>query len=145
MKYTSFIVFSLLLVIILAGCSPKKELTLDSKHAKLPDYVTSSSDIIKQTYIMAAEYPKVLASVPCYCGCTGDGHKSNLDCFVSGISKDNQVTEWDQHGVSCDTCVDIAQDSVEMYQDGKSLKDINKLIVKKYESVGEPTPTPVPK
>jgi hypothetical protein len=31
-----------------------------------------------------------------------------------------------------------------MYQDGKDLKDIHRLIVKKYESFGESTPTPIP-
>jgi hypothetical protein len=41
--------------------------------------------------------------------------------------------------------VEIAREATEMYQDGKELKEINRLITKKYESYGEPTPTPVPK
>ncbi|PLR99902.1 hypothetical protein CVD19_02285 [Bacillus sp. T33-2] len=32
-----------------------------------------------------------------------------------------------------------------MDQDGKDLKDINRLITKKYDNYGTPTPTPVPK
>lgn len=32
-----------------------------------------------------------------------------------------------------------------MHQDGKDLKEINRLVTKKYEDMGEPTPTPVPK
>jgi hypothetical protein len=41
--------------------------------------------------------------------------------------------------------VKIAREATEMYQDGKDRKDINKLILEKYEDYGEPTPTPVPK
>lgn len=32
-----------------------------------------------------------------------------------------------------------------MNQNGKSLKEINKYILEKYEDFGEPTPTPTPK
>ncbi|HAQ08727.1 MAG TPA: hypothetical protein DCR24_14905 [Bacillus bacterium] len=32
-----------------------------------------------------------------------------------------------------------------MNQDGKELKEIHRLILKKYESFGTPTPTPEPK
>ncbi|NMD71808.1 hypothetical protein HHO41_16035 [Bacillus sp. DNRA2] len=32
-----------------------------------------------------------------------------------------------------------------MNKDGKSLKEINSYITKKYEDFGEPTPTPTPK
>jgi hypothetical protein len=32
-----------------------------------------------------------------------------------------------------------------MYKDGKSLKEINSTILKKYDYYGEPTPTTVPK
>ncbi|MCL6572814.1 MAG: PCYCGC domain-containing protein [Bacillus sp. (in: Bacteria)] len=49
---------------------------------------------------MAAQNPQVLASVPCYCGCGGEGHESNLDCFVDQIGANNVVTEWDQMGIS---------------------------------------------
>ncbi len=77
------------------------ELKLDSKHAPLPDYVLATPEMVQETYVMAAEYPEVLASVPCYCSCgTGAGHKSNLDCFVKGIGNNNAVTEWDNHGTA---------------------------------------------
>lgn len=32
-----------------------------------------------------------------------------------------------------------------MYDGGKELKEINRLIKEKYKEYGEPTPTPVPK
>lgn len=92
---------SVFILLLLSACGEKEELALDSKHEELPDYVMSSSKDVQEAYIMAAQYPKVLASVPCYCGCFHeDGHISNLDCFVEGMGSDNAVTGWDSMGVS---------------------------------------------
>ncbi|NMD71809.1 hypothetical protein HHO41_16040 [Bacillus sp. DNRA2] len=100
MKRLAFILV-IVSMIVLAGCGKDEKLTLDSKHKELPDYVKNTSELIQETYIMAATYPEVLASVPCYCGCgSTDGHVSNLDCFVGGMDKNNAVVEWDQMGVA---------------------------------------------
>lgn len=97
-----FLVFSV--VLIIAGCGSKldsKKWTLDKKHEPLPDYVLNTSEKIQQTYIMASEYPSVVAQVPCYCGCgVSDGHKSNLDCFIDQFGDDNAVTGWDSMGIA---------------------------------------------
>lgn len=101
MKYSNFIMVLLLLTGLLAGCSSKNDLSLDSKHEKFPDFVLSGSEIVQETYIMASEYPEALASAPCFCGCNeGAGHMSNLDCFVKNMGSDNAVTEWDPHGTA---------------------------------------------
>jgi hypothetical protein len=101
-RLTALLLTGIIALSILSGCSSNKEkLSLDSKDKALPDYVLNTSDKIKETYIMAATYPQVLASVPCYCGCgTTDGHKSNLDCFVDQFGDDQNVEEWDSMGVS---------------------------------------------
>lgn len=98
---------SLLLLIILvagfiAGCDSKKEnVGLNSKHNPLPDYVLNSSAKVQETYIMASNNVKVLAQVPCYCGCgTQDGHESNLDCYVDKLGSNNAVEEWDPMSIS---------------------------------------------
>lgn len=144
-KYSYLLVIILALSAILAGCGTKKvDLTLDKKNQPLPDYVLTSSDKVKNTYLMAAKYPEVLANVPCYCGCVSDGHMSNLNCFVSKMGPNNAVQAWDQHGIGCDVCVNIANDAVQMHQDGKSPKEIYELIQEKYSSLGQPTPTPEP-
>lgn len=97
-----FLIFSV--VLIVAGCGSKvdsKKFTLDKKHQPLPDYVLNTSEKVQQTYIMASQYPEVVAQVPCYCGCgVSDGHKSNLDCFIDHIGDDNAVAEWDSMGIS---------------------------------------------
>lgn len=142
----------LLLLIVLiagiaAGCSNKKEnLSFNSKkNTPLPDYVLNSSQKVKNTYILASNYSKVLSQVPCYCGCGSDGHTSNLNCFIDKMGPNSSVQAWDQHGIDCDVCVDIANDAVQMHVDGKNSKDIYQLIKEKYSNVGQPTPTPEPK
>jgi hypothetical protein len=145
-RYTFIFVIIFSLAAILAGCGAKKEnLTLDKKNTPLPEYVLNSSDKVKQTYLMAAKYPKVLSSVPCYCGCVTDGHMSNLSCFVQKMGTNNAVKAWDQHGIGCDICVDIANDAVQMHESGKSPKEIYRMIKEKYSDSGDPTPTPEPK
>ncbi|WHY84606.1 PCYCGC motif-containing (lipo)protein [Neobacillus novalis] len=147
-RITTLLFFCFTVALIVAGCGSKldkEKWALDKKHKSLPDYVLSSSEKVQETYVMAATYPEVIASVPCYCGCSVEGHKSNLDCFVKQVGGENAVTEWDSHGISCDTCVDIARDAVDMHLDGKSPKKIHDLITKKYENYGDPTPTPEPK
>ncbi|WP_051633432.1 PCYCGC motif-containing (lipo)protein [Bacillus sp. UNC41MFS5] len=147
-RITSLLFLGILFAIVAAGCSSKlsdETWKLDKKHSPLPDFVLNTSEKINETYVMAATYPEVVASVPCYCGCVVEGHKSNLDCFVKQVGGNNIVTEWDSHGISCDTCIDIARDAVEMHLSGKSPNKIYQLITGKYEDIGEPTPTPEPK
>lgn len=99
-----FIITSLLAGGVLTGCAAEKnseELTLDSKHKPLPEYVLNASPIVKETYLMTAKYPEVVNSVPCYCGCYAeDGHKSNLDCFIKEMGSDDEVIEWDPMSIS---------------------------------------------
>lgn len=101
MKYAKYTLLFVIIISLLAGCNSNKDLSLDSKHVKFPDFVLSTSPQVQETYVMAAENPEVLASVPCFCGCgDGAGHKSNLDCFVKNMGSDNEVTEWDPHGTA---------------------------------------------
>lgn len=77
------------------------DLTLDSKHKPLPDYVLSSSQKVQETYIMASKYPDVLSKVPCFCGCgTQDGHVSNLQCYIDKMGPNNAVEQWDSMSIS---------------------------------------------
>lgn len=100
-RLTSLLFTAIVSLILLAGCGSEEKLVLDSKHKELPDYVLNTSEKIQETYIMAATYPQVLASVPCFCGCyTQDGHISNLDCFVDKLGPNNAVVEWDPMSIS---------------------------------------------
>jgi hypothetical protein len=101
-RITSLLFLCIVIAIVTAGCSSKKEnLSLDKKHEPLPDYVLNTSDKIQETYIMATNYPEVISQVPCYCGCgVSDGHKSNLDCFIDQFGDDNAVVEYDSMGIA---------------------------------------------
>ncbi len=97
------LILAILAIGVISACSSldTKNLALDPKHPALPDYVMKSSKKVQETYILAAQYPEVLESVPCYCGCGADsGHESNLDCFIAGMDGNMAVTEWDPHGIS---------------------------------------------
>lgn len=102
LKFTSLLLSGVLAVGFVSGCSSNtEELKLDPKHKPLPDYVLNSSEKIIETYTMAATYPEVVASVPCYCGCfEQDGHVSNLDCYIDQMGPDNSVQEWDAMSIS---------------------------------------------
>ncbi len=101
-KLSSLLVLCFAIVLIAAACSSNKaNVTLDKKHAPLPDYVLNAPEKVQETYKMVSNYPEVVAQVPCYCGCgVSDGHKSNLDCFIGHFGGDNAVSEWDPMGIS---------------------------------------------
>lgn len=103
-RLAALVITGILTIGIATGCSSgneAKELVLDPKHTAMPDYVINSSPIVQETYLMAANYPEVLASVPCYCNCNASaGHMSNLDCFVKDMGPENTINEWDPHGIA---------------------------------------------
>lgn len=109
----------------------------------LPAFLNEKSEEIKMVYAAAAQNQKLLEHIPCYCGC-GDsvGHKDNYDCFVHKNNEDGSLV-WDDHGTRCQVCLDIAAESIVMYSEGKSIKEIREYIDDKYkEGYAEPTPTP---
>lgn len=100
-RFISMFAIMIALMVIISGCGTSKaNVTFNKKNQPLPDYVMNSSKMVKETYIMASNYPKVLSQVPCFCGCASDGHKSNLNCFIQQMDGNNAVTAWDPHGVT---------------------------------------------
>jgi hypothetical protein len=55
---------------------------------------------VRAAYKFAAEHPEVLSYVPCYCGCEHSGHRGNEDCFVTARDANDDVTEWEPHGMT---------------------------------------------
>ncbi len=53
----------------------------------------------REAYAFALARPDVLRYVPCYCGCGGLGHSSNLSCFVRSASAAGGVV-LDSHGAT---------------------------------------------
>jgi len=102
-------------------------------------------EVVNAAYEFAAEHPEVLTYVPCFCGCEHAGHSGSHDCFVKGRDAEGNVTEWDEHGVSCAVCIDVAHRSRQMYSSGANVRDIRAAVDKEFAPVypGQmPTPQP---
>ena len=105
-----------------------------------------SEEVITAAYRFAADHPEILSYVPCFCGCERSGHIGNTDCFVRQRDANGDVVAWDEHGVECAVCIDVANRSRQMHESGASVRDIRAAIDKEYGSlpgVGNmPTPKP---
>jgi len=101
--------------------------------------------VVQQVYEFAARHPEVLHYVPCYCGCERVGHTANHSCFVKSRAADGRVTEWDNHGMGCAVCIDVARDAMTLFNSGAKPVAIREAIDKKYGShFPSSTPTPRP-
>lgn len=102
-------------------------------------------NVMRATYEFAAQHPEVMNFIPCFCGCERGGHRGNHDCFVSGRDAAGKVTSWEAHALSCEICVDVARDAMQMHNGGASVSQIRAAIDTKYQGPGRPgTPTPMP-
>jgi hypothetical protein len=149
MKHRTFKSSLLLLVILLlilptiAGCSSEKSHETNVAHAEMPDYVQNAPPRVQEAYNFAVDHPDALEYQPCYCGCGGMGHISNLDCFVQEFRDDGTVV-YDNHASGCGICVDIAQDVMRMREQGKTPLEIRTYIDGFYSGFGPSTDTPMP-
>jgi hypothetical protein len=109
----------------------------------MPDYVQAAPSRVKEAYQYAIDHPDDLAAVPCYCGCGGMGHTSNLTCFINGKTKEDTLI-FEPHATGCGICVDIAQDVMRLRAEGKTLTEVRATIDATYSSFGPGTDTPLP-
>ena len=87
-----------------------------------PGYPTARPpEVVRAAYKFAAEHPEVLSYVPCFCGCERSGHRGNEDCFVKARDVNGDVVEWDEHGMECAVCLDVATRSLQMHTSGASV------------------------
>jgi hypothetical protein len=113
----------------------------------LPDLSGAARPVetVRAVYEFAARHPEVLKYIPCVCGCERGGHQGNDMCFVAGRDKAGKVSSWEPHGIICEVCLDIGQDSMRMFNSGASVEAIRKAIDAKYVVPGRThTPTPMP-
>jgi hypothetical protein len=122
------------------------------KHAALPPIPFQgyapprSPEVITAAYRFAADHPEILSYVPCFCGCERSGHGANHDCFVKQRAENGDVAAWDEHGVECAVCIDVANRSRQMFESGASVRDIRAAIDKEFgaNAPGAHMPTPKP-
>jgi hypothetical protein len=109
-----------------------------------PGYPTARPpEVVKAAYKFAAEHPEILSYVPCFCGCEHMGHRGNEDCFVKARDVNGDVVQWEEHGMECAVCLDVATRSLQMYTSGASVTDIRAAIEKEFAGLStNHTPTP---
>ncbi len=64
----------------------------------VPEFVRGSPEIAS-VYRFATDYAGDLEYIPCFCGCTNIGHRSNRDCYIQSFNRDGTVT-YTSHGAT---------------------------------------------
>ena len=106
-----------------------------------PGY-THVSPATEKAYAYALHNPHVVQWFPCYCGCGGMGHVSNLDCYFKPTTDGSVVFE--EHASYCDICVDITLRASELVAQGMSLHDARAAIDAEFAGSVPGTPTEFP-
>ncbi|MGE3510827.1 MAG: PCYCGC motif-containing (lipo)protein [Vicinamibacterales bacterium] len=104
-----------------------------------------SPEVVTAAYQFAAEHPEITSYVPCFCGCENAGHEGNTDCFVKQRDANGDVIAWEEHGLDCAVCIDVATVARQMYSSGASVRDIRAAVDKQFGPLypGKmPTPQP---
>jgi len=109
-----------------------------------PGYATARPpEVVRAAYKFAAEHPEILSYVPCFCGCERMGHRGNEDCFVKARDVNGDVVAWEDHGMECAVCLDVATRARQMYTSGASVSDIRAAVEKEFTPLStNHTPTP---
>ena len=100
--------------------------------------------VVRDAYLFAAEHPEILSYIPCFCGCGRQGHKGNHDCFVAERADNGDVVKWDPHGLECTVCIDVAQNAMQMFASGASVRDIRAATDKRWGAMYPTSKTPTP-
>lgn len=113
---------------------------------QFPSYpMPRPAETVSAAYKFAAEHPEVLTYIPCFCGCENGGHRGNEDCFVKARDINGDVVEWQDHGMECAVCLDVATKARQLYTSGASVADIRAAIEKDWAGhATNHTPTPDP-
>jgi hypothetical protein len=92
-----------------------------------PDYVKALPAEGQAAYAFALARPDVIQWMPCYCGCAGIPHRSNLDCFFQRRDVKGNYT-YEEHASFCDICVKTANMASDMLQQGKTMVQIRSAV-----------------
>ncbi len=66
-----------------ASTPPLEPLAANPATGIWPQLVTASPAKVRDAYRWAAVNEESLRYIPCYCGCVGQGHRDNFDCYVA--------------------------------------------------------------
>lgn len=108
-----------------------------------PSYVTALPGDWQAAYAYALARPDVLQWLPCYCGCDGMGHRSNLDCFFVRREEEGNYT-YEEHASYCDICVETANLASVMLRDGATMTEIRSTVDSQFGGRAPGTRTSLP-
>jgi hypothetical protein len=137
-RFVPFVFALVLGGLLLASCSSGGARNGQVKLAPisaLPKEMQNAPTTVRTAYQFAVANPDALRNVPCYCGCSAIGHKSNLECYVKEFKADGTPV-FDDHALGCSICVDIVQDVMKLTAEGKTSAVIRQHIVETYSKFG---------
>ncbi len=109
-----------------------------------PDYVKALPAAGRAAYAFALARPDVLQWLPCYCGCAGMEHRSNLDCFFQRREVKGTFA-YEEHASFCDICVKTANMASEMLAKGSTMIQVRAAVDSTFGGGAAPgTDTPLP-
>jgi hypothetical protein len=56
-----------------------------------PAFVTRAGPEVRALYEFQIQNGELMRYMPCFCGCGGDGHRNNRDCYVRAVNADGSV------------------------------------------------------
>jgi hypothetical protein len=98
-----------------------------------PSPYAATVDVALGPYAFAATQSRIMAQMPCSCGCRREGHRSVLNCFVSGRTPSGTPI-WNDHAFTCPICINIARDVAVLLARGHSVPEIKRQIKRHYQA-----------
>ena len=77
---------------LFAQFDPSEEPEGDPEQVVWPAFVTSAPPEIKELYEFHITSGGLMRYMPCFCGCTGSGHRNNRDCYIKEVHADGSIT-----------------------------------------------------
>jgi len=109
-----------------------------------PDFVKALPGEGQAAYTFALARPDVLQWMPCYCGCVGAGHRSNLDCFFQRREVKGSYL-YEEHASFCDVCIKTANLAQRLLLEGKTVTQVRAAVDATFGGGAAPgTDTPLP-
>lgn len=74
-----------------ARFQPADEPNGDLARVVWPDFVTQAGPEVQALYAFQVVNGELMKYMPCFCGCDGNGHRNNRDCYIQAVSPDGSV------------------------------------------------------
>jgi hypothetical protein len=56
-----------------------------------PEFVLGADPEIQELYAFHVTSGELMRYMPCFCGCTGSGHRNNRDCYIREVHADGSI------------------------------------------------------